>query len=152
MLRWLAHVTGETSILAVLRDARVLYLDVVAGSSPLRVCVEAGARAPAHASASGEARLAHRPEELPGVLRARRKRITPVTVTRLAQLRRRLAEMRRSGLSLCRGERRPDIASVAAPVFDGRAQCVAAVSLAGPATRFRDETLEEVERHVRKAS
>ncbi len=152
VLGWLAQVTGETSLLAVLRGTDVLYLDVLPGSSPLRVCLEPGGRAPAYASASGKAMLAHRPDVVPRVLATRMKRITRHTLTRPSQLRARLAEIRRTGLSLSRGERREEIASVAAPVFDARGDCVAAVSLAGPATRFRDETLEELKRHVRKAS
>lgn len=136
VLKWLAQVSGETSILAVLGDTDVLYLDVVAGSSLLRVCVEPGARAPAYATASGKAMLAHRPELVPRVLQAGLRRITSLTVTRPAQLR----------------DRREDIASLAAPIFDARGECAAAVSLAGPATRFTEETLEELARHVRKAA
>mgnify|MGYP003291235627 CR=1 FL=1 len=37
-VRWLAEVTGDTAMLAVLRDTEVLYLDVAVGASPLRVC------------------------------------------------------------------------------------------------------------------
>jgi len=59
VLKWLAHVTGETSILAVLRDTDVLYLDVVHTPSPLRVCLEPGSWAPVYATASGNAMLAH---------------------------------------------------------------------------------------------
>ena len=66
-------------------------------------------------------------------------------------MRRRLAEIRRSGLSINRGERRDDITAVAAPIFDARGDCVAAISISGPRTRF-DDTLEEFAKHVRKAS
>lgn len=151
-VRWLAEVTGDTAMLAVLRDTEVLYLDVAVGASPLRVCVETGSRAPAYASASGKAMLAHHPELLPAVVRRGMKRITRSTLTRQVQLRRRLAEIRRTGLSVARGERRAEITSMAAPVFDGQGHCVAAVSLAGPATRYKDEMLEELKRHVRKAA
>jgi DNA-binding IclR family transcriptional regulator len=152
ILRWLSHVTGETAILAALRELDVLYLDVVWGPGPLRVCTEPGTRAPAYASASGRAMLAHRPDVLPRVLDAALPRITPQTVSTPAQLRRRLAEVRRTGAAVSRGERREDITSAAAPVFDRHGQCVAAVSVAGPATRMRDEKLDEVTRRVRKAA
>lgn len=89
---------------------------------------------------------------MPAVVKAGMKRITPSTITRAAELERRLEEIRRTGLSINRGERRQDISAVAAPVFDARNECVAAVSISGPSTRFAGEALEELTRHVRKAS
>jgi len=152
VLRWLSQVTGETAILAVLRGTDVLYLDVVWGSSPLRVCTEPGTRGPAYASASGRAMLAHRPDVLPAVLDAGLPRITRHTACTPPALRRRLAEVGRAGVSISRGERREDITSAAAPVFDRHGRCVAAVSVAGPATRVRDDKLDDVTRRVRKAA
>lgn len=151
VLRWLTGVTGETSVLVVLRDTDVLYIDIVEGSEPLRVYAEVGARVPVYATASGRAMLAHHPGLVGRVVKAGLKRLTPSTITSAAELRRRLEDVRGTGLSINRGERRDDIAAVAAPIFDARDQCVAAVSVSGPVTRFAGEGLEEVKRHVRKA-
>jgi len=96
--------------------------------------------------------LAHHPELVPQVLRAGLRRITPLTITHPSRLRRRLAEVRRTGLSVNPGEHREGIASVAAPVFEAHGACVAAVGVAGPATRFTDENLEELKRRARKAA
>jgi len=150
-LKWLTSVTGQTSALVVLRDTDVLYVDIVEGLEPLRFYADLGARAPAYATASGKAMLAHHADLVPGVVRKGLRRLTPGTITRPAVLRRRLAEIRRSGLSINRGERRDDIAAVAAPIFDARGECVASISISGPRTRF-DDTLEEFAKHVRKAS
>ena len=150
-LKWLTSVTGQTSALVVLRDTDVLYVDVVEGLEPLRFYADLGARAPAYATASGKAMLAHRADLVPGVVRKGLRRLAPGTITRPADLRRRLAEVRRTGLSINRGERRDDIAAVAAPIFDARGECVASISISGPRTRF-DDTLEEFAKHVRKAS
>jgi DNA-binding IclR family transcriptional regulator len=150
-LKWLTSVTGQTSALAILRDTDVVYLDLVEGLEPLRFYADLGARAPAYATASGKAMLAHRADLGPAVVRRGLRRLAPGTITRRADLRRRLAEVRRTGLSINRGERRDDIAAVAAPIFDARAECVASISISGPRTRF-DDTLEEFARHVRKAS
>jgi DNA-binding IclR family transcriptional regulator len=152
VLKWLTRVTGETSGLVVLRDADVLYVDIAEGSEPLRVYAEVGQRAPAYATASGKAMLAHHPEVLPQVVQAGLKRLTPSTITRVSELKRQLAEIRRTGLSVNYGERRDDIAAVAAPIFDRRGECVAAASLSGPRTRLNGEALEELKRHVRKAA
>jgi DNA-binding IclR family transcriptional regulator len=152
VLKWLAQVTGETSLLSVLRDNDVLYLDVVHGSSPLRVCLEPGSWAPAYATASGKTILAHHPARLPQALSGELRQLTPKTITQPSRLRRLLAEVRRAGVATNREEHREGIASLAAPIFDARGECVAAVGLAGPAMRFTDENLEELTRHVRKAA
>lgn len=151
-LKWLTSVTGQTSALVVLRETDVLYIDIVEGLEPLRFYAEVGARAPAYATASGKAMLAHRADLIPRVIRKGLRPLAPGTITRPADLRRRLAEIRRTGLSINRGERRPDIAAVAAPIFDARGECVASLSISGPRTRFSDDTLEEFARHVSKAS
>ncbi len=151
-LKWLTTVTGETSALAVLRDTDSLYIDQVDGSEPLRVYADPGSRAPVYATASGKAMLAFRePELVDRVIRAGMKRLTPLTCTRGSQLRRRLAEIRRTGLAVNYGERRPDIRAVAAPIFNGRGECIAAISISGPVKRFQDDNLEVLKRHVRKA-
>lgn len=152
VLGWLAQVTGETAVLAVLRDTKVLYLDVVHSPSPLRVCLEPGAWAPAHATATGKVLLAHHPEAAARAIQRGLRAITPRTVTRPARLRALLAEARRTGVAINRGEHRADIASVAAPVFDERSTCLAAVGVAGPTTRFTEDHLTELVRRVRKAA
>jgi DNA-binding IclR family transcriptional regulator len=151
-LKWLTGVTGQTSALVVLRDTDVLYVDVVEGVEALRFYADLGTRAPAYATASGKAMLAYRADLVPGVLRRGLRRLAPGTITRPADLRRRLAEIRHTGLSINLGERRDDIAAVAAPIYDARGECVASISIAGPRTRFSDDTLEEFAKHVRKAS
>ena len=151
VLTWLTAVTGQTSVLAVLRDTDSLYIDMIDGSEPLRVYAERGTRVPVYATASGKAMLAFRePVLVDRVVRAGMKRLTPLTITRSGQLRRRLAEIRRTGLAVNHGERRTDIAAVAAPIFDARNECVAAVSISGPVRRFHED-LDALKRHVRKA-
>src|SRR5262249_22316811 len=101
VLRWITAVTGETSTLAVLRDTDSLYVDVVAGSAPLRVYADPGSRVPVYATASGKAMLAFRePELVERVVRAGMPPLTPLTITRASQLERRLAEIRRTGLAV----------------------------------------------------
>lgn len=152
VLRWLAGVTGQTCGLGVLHGTDVLYLDIIEGSEPLRYYADPGSRVPAYATASGKAMLAWHPEQVANVIAAGLRRLTPDTITRPGVLRRRLEEIRRSGFSVNLGERRDDIAAVAAPIFDGRGGCVAAISASGPRTRFGEDYLEDFQRHVRKAA
>jgi len=152
LLRWLTGVSGQSASLVILRGVDVLYVDVAEGSEPLRFYADPGSRAPARATASGKAILAYHPELVAAVVRGGMKQITRSTITEPRELRRRLAEIRKTGLSINRGERRDDIAAVAAPVFNALGECVAAVTIAGPQTRFTENDLEDFARHVRKAS
>jgi IclR family transcriptional regulator, KDG regulon repressor len=151
VLKWLTTVTGQTSGLVVLRGTDVLYLDIRDGQEALRFYVEPGARAPAYGTASGKVMLAWHPERVPQVVKAGLRRLTPTTIVGAADLRRELQEIRRAGVAINRGERQPDLAAVAAPIFDAHGECVAAVGIAGSRTRFTDD-LEDFKRHVRKAS
>lgn len=151
-LRWLTDVTGQSSGLVILHDTEVLYLDIVEGLEPLRFYADPGSRAPAYATASGKALLAHRPGAVDRVVRGKLRKLTGATVTRAIDLRRRLAEIRRTGISINRGERRDDIAALAAPIFNASAECVAAVSTSGPRSRLTEECLEDFAKHVRKAA
>jgi DNA-binding IclR family transcriptional regulator len=86
------------------------------------------------------------------VVRGKLPKLTGATVTRAGDLRRRLAEIRRTGISINRGERREDIAALAAPIFNASAECVAAVSTSGPRSRLTEECMEDFAKHVRKAA
>jgi IclR family transcriptional regulator, KDG regulon repressor len=151
VLKWLAAVTGQTSGLVVLRGTDVLYMDIREGREALRFHAEPGARGPAYSTASGKAMLAWHPERVPQVVRAGMRRLTPTTIVRADDLRRELQEIRRAGVAITRGERQADLFAVAAPLFDARGECVAAVGVAGSRTRFTED-IEEFKRHVRKAS
>jgi DNA-binding IclR family transcriptional regulator len=153
VLKWLTAFTEETSYLAVVRGTDIVYLDVVEGLEPLRVYAEPGFRVPLYLTASGKAVLAFRDGALfDEVVKAGMKRQTPTTITNRSALRTRLDEIRRTGLSVNRGERRSDISAVAAPVFDRSGECVAAVGISGPSQRFTGERLERVSETVRKAA
>jgi DNA-binding IclR family transcriptional regulator len=152
-LKWLTAVTEETSYLAVVRGTDTVYLDVVEGLEPLRVYAEPGFRVPLYLTASGKAILAFRDDALfEAVVKAGLKRQTPTTITKASVLRARLAEIRKKGLSVNRGERRSDISAVAAPVFNRTGECVAALGISGPSQRFTGERLERASETVRKAA
>jgi DNA-binding IclR family transcriptional regulator len=153
VLKWLTDVTGETSYLAVVRGTDTIYVDVVEGSEPLRVYAEPGFRVPLYLTASGRAILAFSgPELFREVLLAGMKRLTPTTITNARALEERLEEIRRTGLSVNRGERRTDISAVAAPIFDRTGDCIAAIGVSGPSSRFTDERRARIAESVRKAA
>jgi IclR family acetate operon transcriptional repressor len=153
LLKTLNEFTEETSYLAVVRGTDTVYLDTMVGLEPLRVYAEPGFRVPLYLTASGKAILAFSSagDLLERVLALDMKKQTPLTVTR-SGLRARLAEIRRTGISLNRGERRTDVSAVAAPVFDRAGECVAALGVSGPTQRFTGDRLERVIESVRKAA
>lgn len=153
VLKWLMEVTGETSYLAVVRGTDTIYVDVVEGSEPLRVYAEPGFRVPLYLTASGKAILAFSGADLfREVVEAGMRRLTPATITSARRLRERLEEIRKTGLSVNRGERRPDISAVAAPIFNRLGECTAAIGVSGPSSRFTDERLDKIAESVRKAA
>lgn len=153
VLRQLAERTGETAYLSVVRGTDIVYLDVVEGAEPLRVYAEPGIRVPLYLTASGKAILAFRGADLfEEVVAAGLKRLTPATITNPAQLQERLEEIRRTGVSINREERRANISAAAAPVFDAAGECIAAVGVSGPSMRFAGERLQRTVGQVRDAA
>src|SRR3989475_4135180 len=153
LLKALTEFTEETSYLAVVRGTDTVYLDTVVGLEPLRVYAEPGFRVPLYLTASGKAILAFQSGHLlDRVLDAGMKKQTPLTITKQGALRARLDEIRRTGVSINRGERRTDVSAVAVPLFDRAGDCVAAMGVSGPSQRFTGDRLGRLIESVRKAA
>jgi DNA-binding IclR family transcriptional regulator len=119
----------------------------------LRVLTRVGRRRPAHATSSGKCLLAFgRPADVAAVVAAGFPRLGPRTITSKSMLEKALATVRRTGYAVSIEEAAPDVASVAAPIFDGAGECVAAVSVAGPITRIPQERLDKLARTVLAAA
>ncbi|MFD9702233.1 IclR family transcriptional regulator [Lentzea sp. NPDC059081] len=127
--------THETVHLGLLEGHEVVYAAKIGGhrqaSSPSRL----GGRMPLHATAIGKALLAHAPVRSE-VLAAPLARRTPRTVVTPGMLRRQLATIRQTGVAYEYEESRVGLACVASPVLGHDGAVVAAVSVAGPTTRF----------------
>lgn len=92
---------------------------------------------PLHCTAIGKAMLAHSgPKLLRQVTGTRMERRTPRTVTAPGLLRRQLERAVQTGVAFEYEESAVGIACVAAPVLDTENRPVAAISVAGPVTRF----------------
>lgn len=132
--------SGETVHLATLVDTEVIYLEKLPGLHPIGLMSSrVGDRAPSHCTGLGKALLAHEPE---AVIRDSFKdglrEYTPKTITRMSALLSELAKVRQLGYALDDEEHEQGVVCVAAPVFDSR-RVVAAISVAGPADRIREE-------------
>lgn len=142
VVRRLSTATSETTQVAVLEGAEVLYVAKAESTHMLRLVSAVGRRLPAHLTGVGKAMLAHLPpSELDALYQGRTSlpTMTPHSIASVEELRERLAEVRRQGHARDWCESNPDVACVAAPVFDRTGRVVAAMSISVPVSRF-DET------------
>jgi IclR family acetate operon transcriptional repressor len=133
----LVRITGEATHLSVLDGVDVVTIDEIESTEVLRIHWPIGTRARAYAAANGKAMLAALPEDqlanhLPDELDA----FTENTITNVGELRRELAEIRRRGYAVQRGELRTDVASIAAYICAQAGQPVASLSIFMPIQRF----------------
>jgi DNA-binding IclR family transcriptional regulator len=126
----LHEVTGENVQLAVLDGHDAVYVERLSGRASVPVISRPGGRLPLHATGVGLVLLAHAATAVQEqVLGAPLRRFTPRTLTCAAQLRRVLADVRRSGVAVSDGQIDLAALSVAAPVRGPRGEVVAALSV-----------------------
>lgn len=141
----LAMDSGETSHLAVLDGTEALAIDHVESTQPVIAHHPIGSRVPAHATAVGQAILAHLPEVAARVTRGRLEPYTPRTITHGEDLAAELAEIRRRGYAINNGQLYPETAGVAAPVFDPTGAVIGSIGITGPSARVgRRDRLEQL--------
>ncbi|MEA2622460.1 MAG: IclR family transcriptional regulator, regulon repressor [Chloroflexota bacterium] len=142
-LQHLTDVSGETTHLAVLNDGQVLYVDKVESSRSLRMPSQVGRRLPVHCTGVGKSLVAFLPDEVLKGIVARRgmAQMTAHTVTDLAILQQDLARARERGYAIDNEEIDEGLTCIAAPVRDHTSHVVAAISIAGPTSRFKPEVI-----------
>jgi DNA-binding IclR family transcriptional regulator len=140
----LADETGELVQLAVVDGRDLIFVAKAQGNQRVKVTPLLGRRAALHASAGGKVWLSSLPEEraIEIAIAHGLSALTPKTLTTVEQLRQEWERVRGQGYATVIGEYWMDVNSVGAPVRVGRQrQVVAAVSVAGPASRFTEECL-----------
>jgi len=139
LLNQLVHTTQETGYLAGWQDGEVVVQAMVEGSQQLRVGgLQPGYRGYTHARAAGKALLAHlAPEQLDTYLATHpMERRTAHTLTSPTALKTELREIARQSYALDQEEFADGVGCVAAPIFSGEGQAVAAYSISAPAWRL----------------
>jgi DNA-binding IclR family transcriptional regulator len=149
-LEQLTRSSGETTHLAVLNDGQVLYVDKVESSRSLRMPSQVGRRLPVHCTGVGKALIAYLPDEVLEGLVSRRglAPFTRNTITDLGALKDELALIRNRGFAVDNEEIEEGLVCIGAPIRDHTAHVVAAVSIAGPSSRLRPETIGDHAREV----
>jgi DNA-binding IclR family transcriptional regulator len=130
----LYEVTHENVQLAVRDGAEVVFVERFASRGAVPVLTEVGGRFALPPTGVGLVLLAHAPVEVQEqVLAGPLRRYTPKTRCDPAELRRVLAEVRRTGVAITDGQIELVSLSVAAPVAGPRGEVVAALSVVVPA-------------------
>ncbi len=145
----------ETVNLAILDGAHVIYLVKVDSIHPIRMVSAVGRRLPAHCTSLGKAMLAELPVEHLRTLypeRAPLEAMTPFSITTVAALRARLAEVRRTGIAYDDRESDEGMWCVGAPVRDHTGDVIAGLSISTPMMRRTPATDTEWVRLVREGA
>lgn len=136
--------TKESTLLGILDEDSVLYIDRGEAPAGLDMVADAGRRGPLHATASGKVLLAHVPkDDLDRLLERALSRYTKTTITNPAVMRRQLGQVRSRGYSTCWEEREPGLCSLAVPLRDYTGAVAATLALAGPASRLNSRTYQQ---------
>jgi len=139
----LSRLCGETVNLAVADGDVVLNVEEIPSTFILSSSGGwSGRRTAPHAAANGKVLLAYGALPLPrdAVL----ERFTPRTITSRRRLESELVEVRARGYATAESELEEGLAAVAAPLFDPDGNCVAALSVSGPAIRLGADELHRL--------
>ncbi len=135
-LEELVAATGETATLSVPGERSAVTVDFVPSASSVSSVARLGRPSVAHATAAGKVMLAF---AFAGDSLAAAGELVPFTertITDPAVLRRELDDVRANGYAEAVGEREPDLAALAAPVFGRAGALVAILGLQGPDSRL----------------
>ncbi|WP_433654272.1 IclR family transcriptional regulator [Nocardia sp. CA-128927] len=133
----LAAETGETTNIAVLDGNRIINIVEAAGTGSIALRSWVGQSCPAHATSSGKVLLSGlEPAAMRKQVGPKLEVFTANTLTKVADLAAQLVDVREHGWASVREELEIGLNAVAAPVFDGSGEIVAALSVSGPSYRL----------------
>jgi DNA-binding IclR family transcriptional regulator len=146
--------TGETVMLTAAAGLMGVCLERIESPHSVRLSMTKGQRMALHAGASAKVLLAFQPEPIWDrvIEEVGLRRFTARTITRPAALRADLRRIRRQGYAVSRGELDDGAWAVAAPVLTPEGRLVAALTVAGPLTRFSRAALPGLVKKVREAA
>ncbi len=146
--------SGETAFLGILDRDHVTIVDRIDSTQPLRMASELGVREPAHCTALGKIMMADLPDEACRRL-LEGQEFEPHTSKTLRSKDEVLAcidEARERGWALDDEEFFEGVRCIAAAIRDHDGRVAAAVAVAGPRFRLRDDRLEAMAQRVRAAA
>jgi DNA-binding IclR family transcriptional regulator len=132
----LAESTGETVLLGVLDQGSVIYVEKAESRRSIRMVEAPGRRLPLHESATGLVLLAYAAPPL-------RDRYLDGLGAAGAGVAERVASIVARGSATSVQDLDPDLSSASVPVHGPDGQTIAALTVAGPASRLTQERVEE---------
>jgi DNA-binding IclR family transcriptional regulator len=153
ILKTLSEKTGESTKLFVIEGHKRLCLAREKGPSPLRYAISEGQTLELYAGAGGKVLLAFAAEDFRNrILRRKLAAITANTIVTREQLEEEFASIRKLGYAVSMGELVPDVAGLAAPVFDHDGKACGALTISGPTQRFSPARRKEMLVHLLAAT
>jgi DNA-binding IclR family transcriptional regulator len=149
---------GETVSLFIRDGIEAVCIDQVDGRFPIRLSAAVGRHLPLHVGASPRLLLAFAPTEQRESFLAQAPfpRLAPRTITTVETLRQAIAEAQKTGYVLSRDESDEGATGIAVPIRDASREVRAALSVAGPSSRFdrarRDAIVTAIREAARTAS
>jgi len=149
-LERLVRETGETAHLGVFSQGEIISVLHVDSPRTLRTPSTVGRQSPAHCTSLGKCFLAFLPEaEVDEIIRG--KGLKPYarnTITQGELLKRELGRVRERGYAVDNEEFEEGLKCIGAPVRDHSGKVVAAISIAGPASRMVEQRMPTLTRSV----
>jgi DNA-binding IclR family transcriptional regulator len=127
----LFQATRKIVSVGMLSGSRVQHAGTLYGQEHSRLAMVLRAPVPAHCSAAGKLLLAKSMRQPVDTCGSAPMAYTPWTVTRIDRMKREFDLIRRTGLAYARSEYVPELVEVAAPVYLGNVEPVAAIVVGG---------------------
>ena len=139
------QVTGEPTLLAVLAEDEMLYVERVEGKHLAQIRGSAGERGSLHGTALGKALFAFLPEEEREVLieNLPLPKLGPNSITDRDELRAELDRTRERGYAVNDEEPEAGVRAIGVPIINGRGRPAASIAVATLTFRYSIEELEK---------
>ena len=154
VMKRLVEEIGETCNFNILDGNKVMYLDRVETSAPIRLHVDVGMRVPLHCTASGKLFLSGMTE-----LQVRRslgnepfESYTDKTVTNYQKLFAELEKIREDGYALDESAFLEGFIGIAVPVINSKNKTFATITAHGPSSRMQENSIEFYIRPLQQAA
>jgi len=156
-LEYLANLTNETVNLAILdhNQREVVYIAKIDSPEVLKTDIRIGTRLLAHCTALGKVLLASLPEQQIERIFPKKKELPTYTsnsISTFVELKEHLREIKSQGFAVDDEEFKTGVRCLAAPIKNMYKKTIAAISIAGPATRFSLEKIEKLKSTIIEVS
>ncbi len=149
----LCQQTGETVFMGMLEGQDAVCVDRRDSPHSIRLFAEIGGRTPLHVGTVPKILFAHQsPDFIDRYLSQPLRRLNDRTIVDPERIRSMLEEIRRQDVTISRDDMDLGAVSIGAPIRDLIGRVVAAISVAGPESRFPPEQIRRVVECVRLAA